>query len=223
MADAVIFGAGGLGRMVRDILRQGGAHRPVAFLDSAPRLWGATVDGLPVRGDIGIFETLQAEGVNCVVVAIGASAARIAVAERLERLGARLISAIHPLAICSPTARLGRHVIAGARAIVGVHAVVRDHVVLSPGCIVEHDNELQDGAFLEPAVRLAGGVTVGRCARVGIGACVIPGRTIGADSRVEPGGVVISDVPPGCVVGGAPATARQSDEQAISEKIVASA
>ena len=43
--DVVIFGAGGLGSLVQDILQQGGRYRPVAFLDSNPAKHGQFLNG----------------------------------------------------------------------------------------------------------------------------------------------------------------------------------
>jgi acetyltransferase EpsM len=80
--------------------------------------------------------------------------------------------------------------------------------VLSAGSIVEHDNHLGAGVFLHSAVRLAGTVRIEDGAVLGIGATVIPGRHIGRWARVEPGSIVIRDVPPETTVSGAPATVR---------------
>jgi acetyltransferase EpsM len=201
----VIYGAGGLGLMVRDILSASANHRAVAFLDSDQQRHGQMIDGLPVRGGLEAFASLLADGVSHVVVAIGDSQARLQVAETIQRHGGRLVSAIHPLAMIAPNAELGKHLIIGARATLCVHARVGDHCVISPGSIVEHDNELGQGVMLEPAVRLAGGVRIDQRARVGIGASVIPGRRIGRCATVAPGSVVIRDVPPGALVSGAPA------------------
>jgi UDP-perosamine 4-acetyltransferase len=208
MMDVAVFGAGGLGRMVLDILRQGYRYRPVAFLDSNPALHGITVDDLPVVGDITEVATLRRAGVSGAVVAIGENHVRVALAEDLQRKELQLISAIHPLASTSPTATLSEHLIIGARVSICVHASIGPHTVLSPGCIIEHDNVIGCGAFLEPAVRLAGTVTVEEYATLGIGSCVIPGLRIGREARVEPGAVVIHNVPAGATVGGVPAMAR---------------
>ncbi|MFQ5807709.1 MAG: NeuD/PglB/VioB family sugar acetyltransferase [Phycisphaerae bacterium] len=208
MTELAIFGAGGLGRLVYDILLPGARFRPVAFLDSDPRKHGRTIDGLTVRGGIEQVPVLRRDGVTAVTVAIGDSHVRVRLAELLRQQGMCLVSAIHPLASIARSARLGDHLIAGARTIVCVHAAVGDHCVLSTGSIVEHDNRLGTGVFLHPAVRLAGGVKIDDYATLGIGACVIPYRWVGSEARVEPGGVVIRDVLPGTTVGGAPATRR---------------
>jgi sugar O-acyltransferase (sialic acid O-acetyltransferase NeuD family) len=201
MHDVVIFGAGGLGRMVCDILRLDPDARVAGFLDSDARLHGREIEGAPVLGGLERIATLR----GAEVVAIGENGARVRIAERIRKLGGRLRKAVHPLATLAPSANVAEHVIIGARATVCVHASVADHCVLSAGTIVEHDNRLGVGVFLDPAVRLAGGVEVGAQARLGIGSCVIPYRKVGAFAQVEPGSVVIRDVYRGARVGGAPA------------------
>lgn len=205
MTRVVIFGAGGLGQLVRDILLHHPQIAAAAFLDSDPQRHGETVDGLEILGGLERIDELRWQGVTHAVVAIGRNADRLKLADALTQRGLALASAIHPLATFAGSAKLGTHLIIGARVLVCVHAVIEDHCVLSAGAIVEHDNRIERGAFLHPAVRLAGGVTVRAGATLGIGASVIPGRTIGRAARVEPGAVVIGDVPDGATVSGAPA------------------
>jgi sugar O-acyltransferase (sialic acid O-acetyltransferase NeuD family) len=209
MDDVVIYGAGGLGCLVQDILHQGSRYRPVAFLDSNPALHGRTVADLPVRGGIDEVEHLLRAGVSRAIVAIGDNVTRANLAEALQARHMQLVSAIHPLASLSPSAVVAEHVIIGPRATVCVHARIGPHAILSAGAIADHDNVIGKAAFLEVAVRLAGQVTIEEFATIGIGACVIPGRRVGPRARVAPGAVVIRDVPPNGTVGGIPATARE--------------
>lgn len=211
MAELAIFGAGGLGRLVHDILLQDRRWRPVALLDSDPAKQGKAIDGLTVRGGLEQLPALRRQGVSAAIVAIGDNRERVRIAALLRQGGMQLVSAIHPLVSIAPSARLGQHLIIGARSMVCVHAHVADHCVLSTGSIVEHDNRLATGVFLHPAVRLAGGVEIDRFATLGIGACVIPYRRVGANAWVEPGAVVIRDVLPGTTVSGAPALRRHAE------------
>jgi sugar O-acyltransferase (sialic acid O-acetyltransferase NeuD family) len=206
MQDIIIFGAGGLGRLVHDIVQQSQQYRVRAFLDSDASRRGQHIDGVRVAGGLEMVGALRSRGVRGAIVAIGDNRVRVALAARLEHLGLSLVTAIHPLASVASSARIGRHVIIGPRAIVCVHAEIGPHSIILAGAIVEHDNRLGTGVFLHTAVRLAGGVRVEDLASLGIGASVIPGRRIGPAARVEPGAVVIRDVPPAATVGGAPAS-----------------
>lgn len=218
MDRVVIYGAGGFGGLVQDILQQMGTYRPVGYLDSDPAKQRTSANGLPVFGGYEQIDRLLQDGISAVTVAIGDNVTRAAVSETLVERGMRLVSAVHPLAIVSPSAELGGHVIIGARATICVHSRIGPHSVLSAGAIAEHDNVLGKAVFLDPAVRLAGGVVVEDFARVGIGASVIPGRRIGTGACVEAGAVVIENVPPHTTVGGVPATAgRKSDARFIAE------
>ena len=139
MDDVVIYGAGGLGELVQDILLQAGRYRPAAFLDSDPAQRGRSVFGLAVKGGVEQIDELRRAGVRRMIVAVGDNPTRVALAESLQRGGFELISAIHPLASISPSAQIGAHVIIGPRATVCVHADIGDHTVLSAGAIAEHD------------------------------------------------------------------------------------
>ena len=205
MADVVIYGAGGYGGLVQDILLQAGVHRAVAFLDSNPAKRGTSAAGLPVLGGLEQLDQLRRDGLRRIIVAIGDNVTRTSLAEMLQTAGFELVSAIHPLASISSSAELGPHVVIGPRATVCVHARIGAHSVLSAGVIAEHDNVVGCGVFLHPAVRLAGTVSVGDLAVIGIGASVIPGRKVGAGAVVGPGAVVIRDVPPNTAVHGIPA------------------
>lgn len=205
LEPVVIYGAGGFGGQVLAILHEAGRYRPVAFLDSNPQRHGDTIGGLPVRGGLECVPLLLAEGHRNIIVAIGDNVTRAAHAETLQTHGMELVSAIHPLASISPSARIADHVIIDARATVCVHTQIGRHTVLSAGVICDHDNNVGVGVYLGPAARLAGGVHVGDFASLEIGAAVIPGKRVGDGALVRAGAVVIRDVPPRTTVSGAPA------------------
>lgn len=205
MQPVLIFGAGGLGQLVLETVRQANQFQPVGFCDSEPRLTNRVIDGVPVLGGWDAAAAAHRRGIRHAVVAVGFPPERVELAEQLAVVGFSLISAVHPLATIAPTARLGPHVLIGPRVTVCVHAEIGAHCIVSAGSIIEHDNRLGVAAFLHPAVRLAGGVTVGDYATLGIGCCVIPGRSVGAHAHVAPGAVVIRNVPESGRVAGAPA------------------
>jgi sugar O-acyltransferase (sialic acid O-acetyltransferase NeuD family) len=202
----VIYGAGGHGRVVLDILRSTYRSAIVGFLDSDPSLHGLIIDDVPVLGDSQVVPDLLAQhsGIEA-VVAIGDNKARMKIAKVLLELGMPLANAVHPSAHVSPSARLGKDVTIAPGAIICAHAKIGNHVIVNSGAIVEHENDIGDGVHIAPGAKLAGRVTVGEGAFIGMGAVVIGNLTIGAGSIVGAGAVVLREVEPFSVVVGIPA------------------
>lgn len=204
----LLFGAGGLGRemlqVLRDIAATGRAAECVAFVVDAGLAAPEAVQGVPVRRDA--VAMLRSDAALRVVVALGNPAAREAVVARLmAEAGARFATLLHP------TAWLGATVAVGEGSMVfGFFSATADvrigrHALINPGCTIAHDCVLEDFATLAPAVALAGGVRVEHGAELGIGARVAPRLCIGRGAVVGAGAVVIRDVAPGATVAGVPA------------------
>jgi len=107
--DVIIVGAGGHGKVVLDILRAGGEHRVVGFLDANSDLHGMEISRCPVLGDLNMVGKLKGKGVAGAVVAIGDNRVRRSYAEKLAWTGMKLANAVHPSAVISETAVLGLH------------------------------------------------------------------------------------------------------------------
>ncbi|MBC8105509.1 MAG: acetyltransferase [Anaerolineae bacterium] len=205
--DVVIIGAGGHGKVVLDILRaaSGSKIRPVGFLDADPALIGTSINDLPVLGPIHHISKLRQQKVCGAIVAIGDNRARFSYARYLLDESIELISAIHPGAIVSTTAKTGRNVVIAAGAIVCADAQIGDSVILNTGCIVDHECEIGESAHICPAAALAGRVRIGAGAFIGLGAKIIQCRTVGAHATIGAGAVVIEDIPANVTAVGVPA------------------
>lgn len=206
--DVVIIGAGGHGRVVRDILRAAGRDRVVGFLDADPGLIGQTIADVPVLGPGNLLGRLRSErGVRGAIVAIGDNRVRRRYLDEIVAAGLEPISALHPSAILSPNVKVGRNVVICAGAIVATDSTIGDSVIVNTGAQVDHECAISAGVHLAPASALAGRVNVGGDAFVGLGARVIQCLTIGEGAVVGAGAVVIRDVPAGARVVGVPARA----------------
>jgi UDP-perosamine 4-acetyltransferase len=203
--DVIIAGAGGHGRVVLDILRAAGEHAVVGFLDANVDLHGTEVGGVPVLGHLNALPKLRSQGVRGAVVAIGDNRVRRSYAQKLAAAGVELINAVHPSAVISPSASLGRNLVIAAGAIVCTDARVADSAILNTAASADHECAIGEAAHVAPGVRLAGRVTVGEGALVGIGASVLPCLTIGPFAVIGGGALVHRDVPAGATVVGVPA------------------
>ncbi len=202
--DVLIVGAGGHGKVVLDILRAAGKHRPVGYIDADPALAGTSVGDLPVLGTINQLGKLKGKARGA-IVAIGDNRTRVNYAQVLVEHGFELVNAVHPSAVVSATAQVGRNVVIAAHATVCTEAALADSVIVNTGAIIDHECRVDSGCHIAPRATLAGRVSVGSGAMVGLGACVIQCINIGADAIVGAGAVVIRDVPPRATVVGVPA------------------
>ena len=203
--DVVIIGAGGHGKVVADILRAAGGANLVGFLDADPALRGQTVAGLPVLGPVNLLAKLWQQNVRHAVVAIGDNRTRRRYGDVLREHGLEPRSAVHPSAVVSASAALGRGVVVAANATVCAEARVGDFAIVNTAAVVDHECVVGAAAHIAPGVRLAGRVRIGDEAFVGIGATVIQCLTIGPGAIVGAGAVVTRDVPELATVVGVPA------------------
>ena len=108
---------------------------------------------------------------------------------------------------------------------IGSHSVIEHHIYIGDGVrihsqvFVPEYSRLEDGCWLGPNVVVTNalhplcpkvkeclkGATIGRGAKIGAGAILLPDVTIGEMALIGAGSVVVSDVPPGAVMVGNPA------------------
>ena len=177
----------------------------VGFLDANEDLHGTEVAGLPVLGHLNLLPKLKGKGVGGAIVAIGDNRVRRSYAQRLAAAGLELVNAVHPSAVVSPTAVLGRNIMVAPGAIVCTEARVGDGAIINTAAAIDHECQIGECAFVAPGVRLAGRVWGGAGAFIGIGANVLPCLTIGEFAVVGGGALVRRDVPPGATAVGVPA------------------
>lgn len=194
-----IFGAGGHGKVVLDILT---AQRVSVdgFLDDRAQV--PPIFGVPVLNE----NTLRDQTEFQIVVALGTNHIRRDVVRRLKTSypGAVFVNAIHPTAYVSPLADLGTGNVIAAGAIVGASATLGDHIVINTGAQVDHDCVINDFASVAPGSILGGAVTVGEGAYIGIGSTVRHGLKIGEWSVLGAGSVATGEVPDHVIAYGVP-------------------
>jgi UDP-perosamine 4-acetyltransferase len=200
----LIVGAGGHGKVVLDILRAAGEHNPIGFIDADTSLAGTTIGGLPVFGPANQLPKLQRK-CKAAIIAIGDNRTRRSYAQTLIEQGFELVSAIHPTACVSSSARIGKNVVVAAGAIVCAEAVIADSAIVNTAAVVDHECEIGCAAHVCPTVALAGRVRIGEGAFVGLGAKVIPCISIGEHATIGAGAVVIQDIPANATALGVPA------------------
>ncbi|MGE4279581.1 MAG: NeuD/PglB/VioB family sugar acetyltransferase [Magnetospirillum sp.] len=199
----VIAGAGGLGREVAVYAGDCGL-RVRGFLDDTeadPRAFGLDI---PVLSAIDAYVP---EPHDCVLVAVGDPADRVAVATRLTLRGADFGVLIHPLAYVAEPSVLGPGCIVGPFATIGVNARLGAHCLINTHAGIGHDAQLGDGCVISPHAVINGFAALGTRVMVGSSAVVTPGCVVGDGAKISAGSVVLTEVAAGATVWGNPARA----------------
>lgn len=201
-----VYGAGGHGRVVVDILQQlvaAGENILIAgYIDDAPLLYGQKLNGVPVLGGA---DCLRNPDFDAIVPAVGNNLIRKDVYNEIKTHNITLFSAVHPRAIVSDSAHLGEGCVLAAGVIVNPECIIHDNVILNTGCTIDHHNLINAHAHIAPGANLGGDVVIGTGAMVGIGATVMPGRAVGEWSVVGASACVVHPVADNQVVVGVPA------------------
>ena len=176
----------------------------MGFLDDSQELRGKTVNGFPILGGISWLTERQAEPIKC-VCAIGDTATRKKVVDKVVKNGGQFCQAIHPTAISSDTVRLGEDVIVCAGSILTVNLSIGDHCIVNLNCTIGHDVVIEEFCTLNPTASINGRDYLEQGVYIGSGATLIEGVRVGKWTTIGAGAVVIEDIPAGVVAVGVPA------------------
>jgi sugar O-acyltransferase (sialic acid O-acetyltransferase NeuD family) len=212
----VILGAGGLARQVHDIVEainaaalNVGSPAPFNFLGFVAEVQDDShlLDSRgPVLGSDEILSDLL-EGTEY-VVGIGAGEVRKKVAARALGAGLTAATLVHPLAYIGNHGNvLGRGSIISAFASITTDVILGEHVFVDLNVTIGHDSHLESFVSVYPSSSISGNVHLGEGVTMGTGSRILPGITVGANSFLGAGTVVVKEVPGDSIVVGVPGRA----------------
>jgi sugar O-acyltransferase (sialic acid O-acetyltransferase NeuD family) len=198
----VVYGGGGHGKTVIEMLRTLGSYRVAAVVDDGIPA-GDTILDVPVLGGWEALSDLYNRGVRLAANAVGGIgnlSIRIQVFQRLAQAGFGCPALVHPRAFVESSAELSAGVHVFPFAYVGSDCRLGYGSIANTGAIISHDCSLGNYTNISPGAILAGGVTVGEGTLIGMGATINLLVRVGAGARIGNGATVKSDVPDGTVV-----------------------
>lgn len=210
MADArpqlLIIGARGHARAVLDVVESEARYRIAGLVDSFQPA-GTEALGYRILGaEADVPALCERHGIAAVFVAIGDNYQRLAMMARLRAAapGIAFATCTDPMASVSAAATLGAGTVVMPGAIVVGGSTVGEGCVLNTASALDHDSVMEDGATLAPGARTGGYVRLGRRSYIGMGAVITPRCSIGADTLIGAGSVVLGDMPAGWTAFGSP-------------------
>lgn len=101
---------------------------------------------------------------------------------------------IHPSAVVSKYASIGKNVFISAGVSIGPNVVIEDHVMILANATIHHDTHIGSGSIICGNVLVAGNVILERQVYVGAGSTIKNGLTIGSNALIGMGSVLLQPV-----------------------------
>ena len=193
----LIYGAGGHGRTLLELIRLLPGYKVEGFIDDGLPV-GKFMLGLPVLGGKDKLGQLFADGVTLAVNGVGGIGnfqQRLDAYLALRDAGFYCQTVVHPFAYMEASAKMEAGVQIFPFAYVGSLVKVGYGVIINTAAVVSHDCVLGELSNLSPGATLAGGVEIGPRTLVGMRATINLGVRVGADARIGNGATVKADVP----------------------------
>ena len=205
MKDIIIIGAGGFGRevawLIEDINKEKLEWNIVGFVDDNASTQGSEINGYKVVGDINWLKDQEIYVVN----AIGDPIIKKKVMDRLGGSKNKYPILIHPSVIYSERVTFGEGSIICAGNILTVNIKIGKHVIINLDCTIGHDAVIGSYSTVLPSVNISGYVNTEECVNIGTGSAIIQGVSIGKNTIIGAGAVVVKDLPANCTAVGSPA------------------
>ncbi len=189
MNKLYIFPYSGSGLEALDCLED---HSNVVFVSDNPDHIDQHFHGVPViSGD----EFKKIDSPHLISVH-GSAASYQNRLELINRFGSSIQweTLIHPSAVVSKYATIGKNVFISAGVSIGPNAVIEDHVIVLANSTIHHDTRIGTGSIICGNVLLAGNVEVGSQVYIGAGSTIKNGINVGSGSLIGMGSTVLLSI-----------------------------
>lgn len=206
--NLVILGAGGFAREVAWLVSDINQFRPntwniVGFWEFGSERIGQNINDIPIISSEQVGQYLP--GLYA-VVGIGDPKIKQRAVQDAVRLGCKFPILIHPdVRYDTNTVEFGPGAIICAGNILTVNITVGSHVIVNIDCTIGHDSIIEDYVTISPGCHLSGYTTIHKGAYIGTGAVTVERHSIGANSIIGAGAVVVKDIPSNVTAVGIPA------------------
>jgi len=208
MKNLAIVGLGGFGREVKMLIDQINFIQPkynfIGYFDDNVNIqMSATHRFLGSITDLNFWP----EDID-VVFAIGNPMIRKDLVSRISNGRITFPALIHPSCIIAEDCKIGHGAIICAGSIITVNVEIGDHVIINLMTTIGHDSRIESFVSIMPAVNVSGQVIVGEAAYLGTGSKILQGCSIGKNSTIGAGAVVINNIDDNITAVGVPAKAK---------------
>lgn len=215
-SEVVIIGAGEQASIAHQYLEDDTAYRVVGFAVDDEFRVATSYRGLPLLAMSDLGEALNPKTTK-VLVAISATQLnrdRRRLFDEVKTLGYECISYVSSSAFVAPDAKIGSNVFIFESNVLQTGVTVGDNVVMWSGNHVGHQSQIESDSFVTSHVVISGYCTIGKGSYLGVNATLVDGVSIGRESVVGAGAVILKDTNPRSVWVGNPGRDTGNDSYA---------
>jgi sugar O-acyltransferase (sialic acid O-acetyltransferase NeuD family) len=191
---------------VADVVRAAGKYEIAGLVDSFQPAGTRWFDHEVLGGEADLPALCARLNVNVLFVAIGDNFQRAAMTGRIRAVlpGIRFATLVYPSAVVGSDVQLGEGAVLMPGVVVVGGSVIGEGCVLNTSCSLDHDCVMEDWSSLGPGVVAGGNVRLGARSFAGLGARIIQRVTVGSDTIIGAGSLVLHDLPASVVAYGSP-------------------
>lgn len=205
----ILIGSGQHCNVVLYNLREQGLYDVACIADVDHSKCGRDIDGIVIEPFVNFskesMDILEDKyKTNLFFISFGAMKYRKKVFEFLSSNGWSSVNIIHPKAVVSPTAKLGKGILIECGCLITPSPIIGDNVVVNTGSQVNHDNIIESHVYIASGVVLSGGVLIRENTLLDDGVVVTLGSSVGKNCIIGAGAVVTKDIPDNVIAFGSP-------------------
>lgn len=188
--DLIIIGASGHGKVVAEIAELTAQYNNIYFMDDFSDR--KELNGYRNLGSVNQINKYKDKA--DFFVAIGDNSVRKNKLEVLIKEDYTIPTLIHPDAVISNTACIGKGTVVMAGAIINACVKVEIGTIINTNSSIDHDSTIGKYTHISPGTTIAGSVIIGNEVWIGIHAAIINNINICNDAVVGAGSLVLEDI-----------------------------
>ncbi len=206
MENIILIGGGNQAHYTIDIIEKENKYNIVGIVDSIHNV-GSDRFGYKVIGRLeNILELIKRHKIYGGIISIGDNWGRYYVSEQIKQIAPNFvfINAIHPSVIIGNHVEIGCGVVAMAGCIFNPMSKIGDFTFFATGAQVEHDCVISNFASISAGSITGGYVVLGKYSAITLGVTVVDRLSIGENSVIGAGSLVVKNIPDNVLAYGNP-------------------
>ncbi|WP_349947376.1 acetyltransferase [Lacrimispora sp. BS-2] len=205
--ELILIGGGGHAESIIDTIRGQKKYKITGILDPGKKT-GTEVLGIKIIGSDEDLADCFNRGIRNAVIAIGSMGnpgPRRRLYEQCKKTGFELPNIMDISSILSETLNMGEGNFIGKGAIINSGVTIGNGTIINTGAIIEHGCRIEDFVHIAPGCVLCGNVWISANCHIGAHSTIIQGLTIGNDTMIGAGSLVIKNISSNKLAYGSPA------------------